>query len=300
MLMREVALSYLSNLSWERYTLHRRERQTVRKPKNPVFQGLISKLPGIESIYSTAVLYVYFSRHDTRLQLKTIFTIKGLSGMLEDEDFKSRDMVFPYVAGCASWCTSHQRMGVLPEVHAIYSGIMKEAMIDRRRNVVCKAEKLQHLKHRAHSSKRSAVYILELVWSAGLHALEFHIIDHLVTGLDLDWFKTLEMLEESTFHGHNMRTNKAYRETSGRRCIKMDETMTQLLWGIAEHNENDGNAPEQSQLSCCKKIGRNGPHLVPDGRNLLVMEIKNICFIGREKAFQVHLVTIWCFCFPLM
>lgn len=160
----------------------------------------------------------------------------GLTGLLEEIDYRSVEKVFPFLAGWVSRWNAHDRIALVLEVHATYSSIVNELTVDHY-DTGQKQKKYQDMRPRTWEFSRNVVSIFEGFCRTGLHILKVHLLDHIAT--DLEWFESLKVLYASSFERYNVNIMKAYLEASSWSTTSMVETVTQTSRGIAEHGGRD-------------------------------------------------------------
>lgn len=89
--------------------------------KNSLLQGCNLILAAIEKEYYVPRLHVDSSKKRTETQLNGLCAVGGLRGMLEGQNYKKVDMVFPFLAGFMKMCTERVEETLLTKVYVLYS-----------------------------------------------------------------------------------------------------------------------------------------------------------------------------------
>lgn len=141
-------------------------------------------------------------------------------------------MFFSFVSGCVKWWTGRGRKASLTEIHAKYSSLVNEFTVDHF-NIHGKPEELHNLMLRIQELNRNVMSIIEDVWRNGLQTLKFYHSGHIVT--DLEQLGGLEMLDALSSERCNVHIKKELRKQSCRSMNRLDDTVTRISCGIAEH-----------------------------------------------------------------
>ena len=188
--------------------------------------------------------------------------------MLEGNDLKCVDMVFPFVTAFVDRVLCMENEGSLTRISSTYSDIMVSVLFDQPR-LGWTPEEMAKLSTTVQEWKKLVVEFFGAYCETGLFTLKFHMLDHMVT--DIRKFGTLSVLSASQFEHFNTDIKKAVRQTSQRVSTRMDETVIAIsnqyvldnapAHGGLTQNSTYRSVPEQSSK-------RSGNYLVREGTTI--------------------------------
>lgn len=226
-------------------------------------------LSAIEQNFRAPGLHVDFSKYGDSTQLNGLFTKDGLRGMLEGKDYRSVDMVFPFVAAFIYRCTGLEEDAPLTRINTTYSEIFNKLLNDgpeegwSEQDIISLGDDIT-------SCKTSVIKTFDDHCESCLHTLTVHLLDHLVE--DVRRFRMLSFIDGSAYENFNVIVKQSYRSTSKLQVTRMEETLSRMAPTLNRVREDTHNGTELKRSTVMAnrltRLDRNGCILVRDGTTI--------------------------------
>lgn len=203
----------------------RRRQKRLGSQRVPILKALNGILATIERKYFAPGLHVDFSKKEKSSTLNGLFGNDGLRGMLEGKNYRSVDLVFPFLMGFLDRVLGFQETPTLTKMHTTYTDLMVHCLHDAQ-TTGWTAKSILTVAENITSMKKMIVSQYGPHSTTGLYTLKFHLLDHLPE--DISRFGSLSMLDASPYEHFNTVIKNAYRQTSQRLVTRMDEMINVL------------------------------------------------------------------------
>lgn len=250
-------------------------------------------LADIQKNYPAPGLQVDFSKKEASVQLNGFFMKEGIKGMLEGKNYRSVDMVFPFISAFIDRVTGFENAADMTRVCTLYTEIMTSALYDFPRNPP-DSEIISEFKKKVQYFKVLTIKTFQDFCVSGLFTLKFHLLDHMVE--DMERFGSLQVLDASAFEHYNTDIKAAIRRTSQRKSSCMEEAVSILgqssfvptsMTHITTSTDVDCNVDNSSSR-------QNGWNLVRDGERVTLSELRSLVYVStdiyssRTDVFKKH------------
>lgn len=130
----------------------------------------------------------------TSADLKRLFTVTGIRGMLEGKDYLNVDSVYPFVAAPADRATGFTEKNSMTIVHSKFSGLPTKVMNRELCNGFASLN-IRAISLKVTELKTMVVRVFHKHCNNGPLTLKYHLLAHLRT--DLERLGRMEMLDSS-------------------------------------------------------------------------------------------------------
>ena len=186
----------------------------------------VSKLLSHIQRYSPIIgVRVDFSKSGSNGQEKGLYGPDGtLIGMLEGKDYRSIDMVFPFVGMMVDRACGEVGTAVTTRLFVLYSEIVQLFLSHtQQESVLWNERKLNFLQHKIQNFKKTATQLYSDHHASDLCTTKMHMLDHIVD--DIRRFGGLRYCDASLYEYSHTMVKSAHRATSRRRNSAMTETI---------------------------------------------------------------------------
>jgi len=263
-LLKNCFLEFLQSnqvMTWPNGT--RKQKKVLSSQRSNVLKAANAILAEIEKKYPATGIHVDFSKKEKTAQLNGFFLRDGVRGMLEGKNFRSIDLVFPFIASFIDRALGFQGNPVITTVKTMHTEVMVTCLHDFPRKGVSEVD-LQDFEKKIYNFKKTVMQFYGKYCEKGLFTLKFHLLDHMVE--DMRKFGTLSVLDASAYEHFNTDIKAAVRRTSQRSQYRMDETVAVL------------SDPLQAMEGTCTMLPMSGP--IQQGRHVRLQN--EGCFLVRD------------------
>ena len=216
----------------------------------------------------------------------------SLIGMLEGKDYKSLDMVAPFIGAFVDRCCGEIAECVNTKVLVLYSE-MVAMMLCYDRDIIWNAVKLDKLRKLISTFKQTALSSYGEYQPSRFRTEKFHLLDHVCE--DIERLGGLQCGDAGLYEYSHTMVKTAYRSTSGRKHSAMRESILSFMQDLYVSSVQDWKGPAGSATHLTKTreeaIDSDAASLVKTGEFLLLDDIeknrKKIRQARKEKEMQI-------------
>ena len=146
-----------------------------------------------------------------------------LIGMPEAKEYRSIDMVPPFIGMFADRCCDEVSTAVTTKLFVCYVDLM-QISLSYNRSPLWKEAKVKDLERRIKTFKQRAVSLYSSYQTSEFCTEKFHQLDHV--GEDITRFGCLRYGDGGLYESSHRDIKKAYRSTSRKKNSTMKETLT--------------------------------------------------------------------------
>lgn len=260
---------------------------TFRTVRMTVLAGVNKMLSHIQRYSPARGLKVDFSKGGASGHEKGLYGAEGnLIGMLEGTDYRSLDIVFPFVGMFVDRCTDEIQTAVSTKLFVLYVEVMQSAMsYDSHMQVTWNEASVIKLEQKIRLFKKKAVELYANFQPSGLCTEKMHLLDHICE--DIRRMGGLRSSDASLYEYSHTLVKAAYRSSSKRRNSAMNETVANYV-KQTKTDLVDGATPDSGIAGTSKRSVVRDRKLLPSHTEA----IQNDCPTLVQTGFNFSLASL--------
>ena len=192
--------------------------------RTTVLCGINKMLEHIQRESPAKGLHIDFSRSGKGFNWNGIYVEDGkLMGMLESKDYRSLDMVSPFMGMCTDRCCDEVSGALTTRLFVRYVDLMQKALSYNTNPVIWNKHRLQELEQMIKLFKIEAVSLYSKYQASELCTEKFHQLDHIVE--DIRKYGGIRYGDAGLYESAHTDIKCAYRSGSKRKSSAMKETV---------------------------------------------------------------------------
>lgn len=201
--------------------------RTFKSVRMLILNGVNRMMSHIQSASPAKGLRIDFSTTGKGESGNGLYADDGkLIGMLEAKDYRSVDMVFPFVGMLVDRCCGEEATAVCTKLFVLYVEIMLTTM-SYIGTYEWSEQKIQNLEVMIKTFKSNATELFASHQPSQLRTEKFHMLDHIVQ--DIRRMGGIVFADAGLYEYTHTLVKQAYRTGSRRRQTAMDETVNSFL-----------------------------------------------------------------------